>query len=115
MGSLRFYNKKFNYKPTKLILSLRKSSTKCLLLDNYKIHNDESEQFAQKVNLVIQNVTKERDNIHYIKMRDISCDHNGCKLMDKNNYPIFSDTIHLSIWGRDIVTPIILKRIGISI
>ena len=59
-------------------------------------------------------LSKDRENLHFIKMRDITCNKNGCKLFDKNNHPIFSDIGHLSIWGRDIVAPILLNRIGIN-
>ena len=109
-----FYNKKFNYIPNKFIQSLRHDGNNCSELDNYRIKQDQREKFTQKVNDLMDQVSKERDNLHFIKMRDITCDQNGCKLFDKNNRPIFSDTGHLSIWGRNLIAPILLERIGVK-
>ena len=47
-------------------------------------------------------------------MRDITCGTKGCSLFNKNNDPIFSDTEHLSIWGRDIVVSVLLNRMNIK-
>lgn len=109
-----FYNKEFNYVPSKFLQSLRHEVNNCSDLDNFRIKKDQSEQFTLKVNELMAQVSKDRDNLHFIKMRDITCNKNGCKLFDKNNHPIFSDIGHLSIWGRDIVAPILLNRIGIN-
>ena len=45
-------------------------------------------------------------------MRDVTCKQEGCKIFDKYHNPIFSDVVHLSIWGRDVVAPVLLKRIN---
>lgn len=37
----------------------------------------------------MEQVTKERENLYFIKMRNITCDNKGCKLFDTNKYPIF--------------------------
>ena len=109
-----FYNKEFNYVPNKVIQALRPETNNCSELDNFRIKKDQSELFTQKVNELMEQVTKERENLYFIKMRNITCDNKGCKLFDTNKYPIFSDTGHLSIWGRDVVAPVLLKRIGIK-
>ena len=56
--------------------------------------------------------TEKRSNLHFVKMRDVTCKQEGCKLFDKYHNPIFSDVVHLSIWGRDVVAPVLLKRIN---
>ena len=63
---------------------------------------------------MIERAAMDLSNIHYIKIRNITCDNNVCKLFDKNNYPLYSDEGHLSIWGRDLIAPILLDRIGVK-
>ena len=106
-----FYEKKFNNTSKGVINFLREQNNKCSNLENYKIKEDHIEQVISKINMLIKQTSKERDNLHFIKIRDITCDKSGCNLFDKNGFPIFSDDAHLSIWGRDIVAPIILERV----
>lgn len=109
-----FYNKKYSYVPNKIIQSLRDGINKCAELDNYQIKNDDNEILIKKINSYLEQVCTLRDNLHFIKMRDITCGTKGCSLFNKNNDPIFSDTEHLSIWGRDIVGPVLLNRMNIK-
>ena len=108
-----FYSMKLGIVPNNIKQFLRERRHKCSDLKHYRIKEDQKEQFTKKVNLQIEQITNERKNLHFIKIRDITCDTNGCKLFDKNSNPLFSDKDHLSIWGRDIVAPVILERMGI--
>ena len=109
-----FYENKYNSESKGILKSLRDQKNKCSTLKNFKIKDDYIEQVISKINSLIEQTSNERNNLHFIKIRDITCDQSGCKLFDKNGYPIFSDNAHLSIWGRDIVAPAILERMNIN-
>ena len=96
------------------ILLLRDGAKQCFTHEKYRIKNDQRELYTLEMNKVIEQATNGHNNLHYIKMRDITCDQNGCKLFDNNNYPIFSDNNHLPIWGRDLIAPVILERLRIG-
>ena len=108
-----FYSMKLGIVPNYIKQFLRERRHKCSDLKHYRIKEDQIELFTKKVNLLIEQIANERKNLHFIKIRNITCDTNGCKLFDKNSNPMFSDKDHLSIWGRDIVAPVILERMGI--
>ena len=109
-----FYNKEFKFIPNMIMKSIRSDVNECSKFENYRIKRNELEKISIQINELIENVSLERKNLHFLKMRDITCSQNSCKLFDQYNHPLFSDNGHLSIWGRDIVAPVLLKRMNIE-
>ena len=67
----------------------------------------------KRTNKLIQSLSKTNINVHFVCIRDITCNEDGCVLLNKDGYPLFSDKTHISIWGRDAIASKIIERIGL--
>ncbi len=103
----------YNYKIPKILEILRASGYKCDIHSRYKIKQDKHEIMMAKTNELLKKLSENNRNIHFVSLRDITCNKDGCILLNKDGYPLFSDRTHISIWGRDLIASKILERIGL--
>lgn len=73
---------------------------------------DEKEEKLIELDNMLKDIANKRINIHYIDPKPSICNANTgrCKVYDEKGRPIFSDTEHLTIWGRELIAPYILNE-----
>lgn len=76
-------------------------------------NNNCDTQKRQKIemNNILSKYISEIKNTSFINVNDALCSKDECKMFDKDNNQIYSDNIHLSIYGAKIAVDGILKEI----
>ena len=58
-------------------------------------------------------IVQKRENLYLIDAKTPICHKNLCRIWLDNGTPIYSDSGHLSIWGKNIIGQYILDQIRI--
>lgn len=66
--------------------------------------------YVEKFNVILKEGLKDIDNVYFINPNDFLCHQNNC-IEIKNNYPIYNDGAHFSIYGANYVGDFIYNEI----
>jgi len=66
------------------------------------------------LNKALERIAASVSNLHYVSTAEALCSADGCLVADENSNPIHSDRSHLSIFGAEKVTRMILTQLNLD-